>query len=113
MNQRFFIHKITVYHLNEDNTYTRTYIKNVNFRKHEGIKVNKGTENASSGTIIIPTEKTINISKKDIIVEGLIKDVLNETNRVKSLQEKYKIYTVVSIDDNRKGNLKHWKVGVN
>lgn len=113
MNKRFFIHDITVYHLNKDNTYTRMHFKGVYFRKNEGIKVNKGVENASSGTITIPTKETINISKKDIVVEGLIKDVLDETNRVKSLQNKYKIYTVVSIDDNRKGNLQHWKVGVN
>lgn len=48
------------------------------------------------------------ISKGDYIIEGIVKDdfSLNE------LMEKYQVFKVLSIDDNRKGGLPHYKIGV-
>jgi len=67
-----------------------------------------GIEKASTGSITIPTRKNIDILVNDYIIEGIIKDDLN----YKELLKKYQIFKVVSVDDNRKGNLQHYKIGV-
>lgn len=67
-----------------------------------------GLEKGSVGTIVIPTSKCINISTDDYVVEGIIKDDFN----LKSFIKKYQLFKVVSVDDNRKGGLKHYKIGV-
>ena len=45
----------------------------------------------------------------DYIVEGIIEDKFD----LSALQQKYQVFKVVSIDDNRKGGLPHYKIGVN
>lgn len=67
-----------------------------------------GLEIGSTGSITIPTEKDINISTDDYIVEGIIKDEFN----LNELMNKYQVFKVVSVDDNRKGGLQHFKIGV-
>ena len=67
-----------------------------------------GIQNASTGTITIPTIENIDISKGDYIVEGTIKDDFNFDN----LMKKYQVFKVLSVDDNRKGGLPHFKIGV-
>lgn len=67
-----------------------------------------GVENASTGSITIPTEDKIDISVGDYIVEGIIEDSFD----LSSLMNDYQVFKVVSVDDNRKGGLQHWKIGV-
>ena len=97
-----------------------------------------GLEKGSSGTIYIPTTKELEIGNDDIVVVGTpilsVKDFNEKTVKyidnvaVKKLSTKnddvnnefveiYKDntiqkYRVVSVDDNRKGNLQHYKLGV-
>lgn len=67
-----------------------------------------GLEIGSTGSITIPTEKDINISTDDYIVEGIVKDEFD----LNELMNKYQVFKVVSVDDNRKGGLQHFKIGV-
>ena len=67
-----------------------------------------GLEKGSTGSISIPTTETLNISTDDYIVEGLINDDFD----LRELSKKYQVFKVVSVDDNRKGGLQHYKIGV-
>lgn len=97
-----------------------------------------GFENGSTGTIYIPTKQELHISNEDILAEGMPdvsvkvadKNTVNFLNNIEIKQltanednpddEYYKIfrnddiqkYRIVSVDDNRKGNLQHYKLGV-
>lgn len=109
-----FYDSITVFHLNKDNSYTKYQYTDLYFEHNKGISItDKGVENASSGLIIIPTIDKIEIHEKDSIVEGLIDEQLDDKNRIASLQQKYQVYTVLSVDDLRKdSSLAHWEVTV-
>ncbi len=67
-----------------------------------------GLEKGSTGSITIPTSESITISTGDYIVEGIVTDEFNE----RELIRKYQLFKVVSVDDNRKGGLQHYKIGV-
>lgn len=67
-----------------------------------------GLEKGSTGSITIPTTEKLDISTNDYIVEGIIEDDFD----LSALQEKCQVFKVVSVDDNRKGNLQHYKIGV-
>lgn len=109
MNDRFFIHQITVYHTTDDENFVIQHYDKVYFRHNKKINViDKGLQEGSTGSITIPTTEKLNISTDDYVVEGIIKDEFN----LSTLQEKYQIFKVVSVDDNRKGNLQHYKIGV-
>ena len=139
MNKRFFIHSITLYHDNDDGTVTRMIFRGVYFRHNKKSNViDKGFEKGSTGTIYIPTENELNISNTDIIIEGTpilsvnsVSDKsVNYINQIEVRRlsvneddpndEFYRMfrdasiqkYRVVSVDDNRKGNLQHYKLGV-
>ena len=139
MNQRFFIHSITIYHDNDDGTVTRMTFEGVYFRHNKKSNViDKGFEKGSTGTIYIPTKQDLNISNIDIVVEGTptlsVKSVNKKTvDYIDKIQVKrltvnqenpndefnrlftdssIQRYRVVSVDDNRKGNLQHYKLGV-
>lgn len=103
---------ITVFHLNDDNTYSKNTYEDVYFEHSKGIAMSdRGVENASSGLIIIPSTKEVIINEKDSIIEGTIEDVLDENHRISSLQKKYTVYTVLSVNDLRKdSHLAHWEV---
>lgn len=109
MNDRFFIHKITVYHTEDDEIFTRMTFDKVYFRHNKKTNlVDKGLEKGSTGSITIPTTDKLEISTNDYIVEGIVKDTFD----LSALQEKYQVFKVVSVDDNRKGGLPHYKIGV-
>lgn len=109
MNDRFFIHKITVYHTEDDEIFTRLTFDKVYFRHNKKTNlVDKGLQEGSTGSITIPTTKKLDISTNDFIVEGIVKDEFN----LSVLQEKYQVFKVESVDDNRKGELPHYKIGV-
>ena len=109
MNDRFFIHQITVYHTEDDEIFTRLTFNKVYFRHNKKTNlVDKGLEKGSTGSITIPTTDKLNISTNDYVVEGLVEDNFD----LSALQEKYQVFKVVSVDDNRKGNLQHYKIGV-
>ena len=67
-----------------------------------------GLEKGSTGSITIPTTEELDISTDDYVVEGIIEDEFD----LSALQKKYQVFKVVSVDDNRKGGLKHYKIGV-
>lgn len=109
MNKKFFIHQITVYHFKDDESVSKIHFKQVYFRHTKKInQVDKGVQTASTGTIYIPTNENIDIKTDDYIIEG----VINEEFDFNSLMRKYQIFKVVSVDDNIKGNLQHFKIGV-
>lgn len=134
MNNRFFMHQITVYHTEDDENYTVQYYDKVYFRHNKKTNlIDKGLEKGSTGSVTIPTTEELNISTDDYVVEGLLGTVsdinkmqVKEVNKLavnnfnnqkinfdlSSLQQEYQVYKVVSIDDNRKGNLQHYKIGV-
>ncbi len=108
MNKKFFKDNITVYHKNNDKV-SIYYFNEVYFRHNKKInQIDKGVQMASTGTIYIPTVEEINIKTDDLIIKGIIKDEYNFL----TLMKKYKVFKVVSVDDNRKGGLQHFKVGV-
>ena len=56
MNKKFFIHQITVYHFNSDETVTRLHFNEVYFRHNKKTNlIDKGLEKGSTGSITIPT----------------------------------------------------------
>lgn len=105
----FFIHEITVYHFNDDETVTRLPFNKVYFRHNKKTNlIDKGLEKGSTGSITIPTIERLDISAGDYIVEGIVTDEFNDME----LRSKYQLFKVVSVDDNRKGGLQHYKIGV-
>jgi hypothetical protein len=109
MNDRFFIHQISVYHTTDDENFIIQHYDKVYFRHNKKINlVDKGLEKGSTGSITIPTTEKLDITTNDYIVEGIVKDEFN----LSKLQGKYQVFKVVSVDDNRKGNLQHYKIGV-
>lgn len=50
----------------------------------------------------------LDISTGDYVVEGIITDKFDD----RELRKKYQLFKVVSVDDNRKGRLQHYKIGV-
>lgn len=109
MNDRFFIHEITVYHTDDDESFTKMTFDKVYFRHNKKTNlVDKGLQTGSTGSIIIPTTEKLDISTNDYIVEGIIEDKFD----LSELKQKYEVFKVVSVDDNRKGGLPHYKIGV-
>lgn len=109
MNDRFFIHKITVYHTTDDENFTIQHYDKVYFRHNKKTNlVDKGLQEGSTGSITIPTTEKLDISTNDYVVEGIVDDKFD----LSVLQEKYQVFKVVSVDDNRKGGLSHYKIGV-
>ena len=110
MNDRFFIHQITVYHTEDDEIFTRMIFDKVYFRHNKKTNlVDKGLQKGSTGSITIPTTEKLNISENDYVIEGIVGDKFD----LSALQKKYQVFKVVSVDDNRKGELPHYKIGVN
>ena len=109
MNDRFFIQQITVYHTEDDENFTRMTFNKVYFRHNKKTNlVDKGLQEGSTGSITIPTTEKLDISTNDYVVEGIVEDEFD----LSKLQEKYQVFKVVSVDDNRKGELQHYKIGV-
>jgi len=50
----------------------------------------------------------LGISTDDYIIEGNVTAEFDE----RILFKTYQVFKVVSVDDNRKGNLQHYKIGV-
>ena len=109
MNDRFFIHQITVYHTTDDENFTIETFDKVYFRHNKKTNlVDKGLEKGSTGSITLPTTDKLDISTNDYVVEGIVEDKFD----LSALQKKYQVFKVVSVDDNRKGSLQHYKIGV-
>lgn len=109
MNDRFFIHQITVYHTTDDENFTIETFDKVYFRHNKKTnKIDKGLQEGSIGSITIPTIEKLNISTNDYVIEEIVDDKFD----LSKLKEKYQVFKVVSVDDNRKGNLQHYKIGV-
>lgn len=142
MNERFFKQTVTLFLLNKDtDKFDRLTIKKVYFRHNKKSNlIDKGLEKGSTGTLIIPTkmalidnhlaiytykkedqtsildfvlnglltDKTWNLNGKSYAIEGEIKQDLEFKQMIKD----YQTFRIISVDDNRKGNLQHLKLGV-
>lgn len=109
MNDKFFKDKITVYHTEDSEIFTRLPFNKVYFRHNKKTNlIDKGLQKGSTGSITIPTTEKLNISTDDYVVDGIVKDEFD----LSILQSKYQVFKVVSVDDNRKGGLQHYKIGV-
>lgn len=123
MNNRFFKQTITIYNQKEDESFQRTVIDKVYVRKTRKITINSnGEEVASSASITIPTDiakigdnLAIDTYKKywyleegDYIVDGLC-DLDFDITKVK---KQFDLFQIVSVADNRKGRLQHFKIEV-
>lgn len=134
MNDRFFIHKITVYHTEDDEIFTKIHFDKVYFRHNKKTNlVDKGLQKGSTGSITIPTTEKLDISTNDYVIEGIVGSVAdinqmkvkdlnimkvkmlssqNAEFNLSDMQSIYQVFKVVSVDDNRKGGLPHFKIGV-
>ena len=134
MNNRFFIHQITVYHTEDDETFTKMVFDKVYFRHNKKNNlIDKGLQKGSTGSITIPTTEKLDISTNDYVIEGIVGSVAdinqmkvkdlnimkvkmlssqNAEFNLSDMQSIYQVYKVVSVDDNRKGGLPHYKIGV-
>ena len=134
MNDRFFIHQITVYHTTDDENFTIETFDKVYFRHNKKTNlVDKGLQKGSTGSITIPTTEKLDISTNDYVIEGIVGSVadinqmkVKDLNIMKvkmlssqnvefnlsDMQSIYQVFKVVSVDDNRKGGLPHFKIGV-
>ena len=114
MNDRFFIHQITVFHTTDDENFTIQHydgekLPKVYFRHNKKVKkIDKSIQEGSTGSIKIPTTDKLDISTNDYVIEGIVEDKFDLSN----LQARYQVFKVVSVDDNRKGGLPHYKIGV-
>lgn len=134
MNERFFIHQITVYHTEDDETFTKMVFDKVYFRHNKKTNlIDKGLQKGSTGSITIPTTEKLDISTNDYVIEGIVGSVAdinqmkvkdlnimkvkmlssqNAEFNLSDMQSIYQVFKVVSVDDNRKGGLPHFKIGV-
>lgn len=134
MNDKFFIHQITVYHTEDDETFTKMVFDKVYFRHNKKTNlIDKGLQKGSTGSITIPTTEKLDISTNDYVIEGIVGSVAdinqmkvkdlnimkvkmlssqNAEFNLSDMQSIYQVFKVVSVDDNRKGGLPHFKIGV-
>ncbi len=142
MNERFFKQTVTLFLYKKDNEqFNRVTIRKVYFRHNEKSNlIDKGLEKGATGTLIIPTkmalidnhlavytyqqekqtsildfvlnglltDKTWNLKGKSYVIEGEVEQDLE----FKQMLKNYQTFRIVSVDDNRKGNLQHFKIGV-
>ena len=123
MNDRFFKQTITIYNQKEDESFQRTVIDKVYVRKTRKITINSnGEEVASSASITIPTDiakigdnLAIDTYKKDWYLEegDYIVDGLCDLDfDITKLKKQFDLFQIVSVADNRKGRLQHFKIEV-
>ena len=123
MNDRFFKDTVTIYNQKEDESFQRTVIDKVYVRKTRKIVINSnGEEVAGSATITIPTHVAkigdnlaIDTYKKDWYLEegDYIVDGSCDLNfDITKIKEQFDLFQIVSVADNRKGNLQHFKIEV-
>ena len=124
MNDKFFNNTITIYNLNkEDETFQKTVIDKVYVRKIRKIVINSnGEEVAGSATIVIPTaiakiednlalntyKKGWNLKEGDYIVDNKCELDFDITK----IKKQFNLFQIVSVADNRKGGLQHFKIEV-
>ena len=123
MNDRFFKQSITIYNQKEDESFQRTVIDKVYVRKTRKIVINSnGEEVASSASTTIPTDiakigdnLAIDTYKKDWYLEegDYIVDGLCDLDfDITKLKKQFDLFQIVSVADNRKGRLQHFKIEV-
>ena len=123
MNDRFFKQSITIYNQKEDESFQRTVIDKVYVRKTRKIVINSnGEEVASSASITIPTDiakigdnLAIDTYKKDWYLEegDYMQDGFCDLDfDITKLKKQFDLFQIVSVADNRKGRLQHFKIEV-
>lgn len=123
MNSKFFNNTITIYNKKEDDSFKRTVIDKVYVRKTTKIAINSnGEEVASSASITIPTDiakigenLAIDTYKKDwALNEGdyIVNGVCDLEFDITKIKKQFNFFQIISMSDNRKGNLQHFKVEV-
>ncbi len=138
-----FEDSITIFNKKYDSTirdyiYIRTYLMGVNIEKKKAVNVIKsGLENASSGTIYIPTDdldsenkeyispkkynqlsaeevkKYYTLQSGDIVVNGIIDYTIDENNTITALKNNYDdVFEIIVVDNKIKGGLPHWEIAL-
>ena len=140
MNDRFFKQTVTLFLFRrKEQKFDRFVINNVYFRKAISTRMtDNGLVRTSAGSVTIPTafatidgeiaiktydkktnnllnfvlngvllNKTWTLNGKSYLVEGEVEDM-----SYKELVEKYHTFRIISVQDNRKGNLQHFKIEV-
>ena len=121
-----------------DHNYVRTYLIGVNIEKKKAVNVIKsGLENASSGTIYIPTEDLDSENKEyispkkynqlsqedvekyytfqngDIVVSGIVDYTIDDNNTITTLKNNFDdVFEIITIDNKLKGGLPHWEIAL-
>lgn len=123
MNDKFFNDVITIYNLKEDESFQKTVIDKVYVRRTRKITINSnGEEVAGSATIVIPTaiakigdnlalntyKKGWNLKEGDYIVDNKCELDFDITK----IKKQFNLFQIVSVADNRKGGLQHFKIEV-
>ena len=123
----------------KDYQYIRTYLTNVNVEKKKAVNVIKsGLENASSGTVYIPTENLETENKEYIspkkyqklsseelknyytlqtgdlvVIEIVDYEIDDKNNTITKLKNKFDdVFEILVVDDKLKGDLPHWEVAL-
>lgn len=123
MNDRFFKQTITIYNQKEDESFQRTTIDKVYIRKVKKIIINSnGEEVAGIATITIPTaiakiedNLALDTYRKDwFLKEGdyVVDDKCDLEFDITKIKKQFNLFQIVSVADNRKGNLQHFKIEV-
>ena len=123
MNSKFFNNTITIYNKKDDDSFQRTVIDKVYVRKTRKIAINSnGEEVASSASITIPIDiarigenLAIDTYKKDwALNEGdyIVDGVCDLEFDITKIKKQFNFFQIISMSDNRKGNLQHFKVEV-
>lgn len=123
MNDKFFNNTITIYNKKEDESFQRTVINKVYVRKTRKIVINSnGEEIAGSATIVIPiaiakigNNLAVDTYKKDwFLREGdyIVDDNCDLDFEITKIKKQFNLFQIVSVADNRKGKLQHFKIEV-
>lgn len=97
---------VTIYHFNEDNSYSRNVIENVYWDECKKSNTMKSAmTNTDTVTIIIPTANDIDLKEgKDLVVKGIC-DFTGTEKVIKTLCEEHKAKTIMIVDRHLHGGL--------
>jgi len=123
MNERFFKQTVTLFLYKKDNEqFNRVTIRKVSgtliiptkmalIDNHLAVYTYQQEKQTSILDFVLNgllTDKTWNLKGKSYVIEGEVEQDLE----FKQMLKNYQTFRIVSVDDNRKGNLQHFKIGV-
>lgn len=105
---------ITIYHKSYNpetrlDEWQAAQFSGVNWYGRQTVTVGDSGLNAADSYIVrIPTTEIIEVSNSDIVVKGLVNDVITSPSDLKN----YLYFVVTSVGDNRRGSesMQHWRI---